>query len=410
MIYWAIAVIIGVVVVVLVPLISKHWLQTKALSLETTQKAIMFMGFAMALQWPFGFYSGGLSGLQRQVTLNSVIAITATVRGVGAILILWLISPTILAFFTWQIIVSALQTFLTAWSLWRRLPKTRAKACFDLELFKGIWRFSAGMSGIAVVSILLSQLDKVILSKLLKMETFGYYTLASMIAMNLYRLVGPVQSALYPRFTQLVAIGDSDGLKQLYHQGCQLMSVLILPIAIVVVFFPKEILLLWTWNSTTVMHTSLILRLLIIGTALSGLMYLPDVLQLAHGWTKLIFYSNVVLVIILVPLIFVLTSHYGAVGAAIVWIAINSWHILINLQIMHRRLLQGEQWRWYIEDVGLPLAAVVTIVGLGRWLICEQMPLSIMMMSLVIIFIVTQLMSILVAQRIRVWIFKRISK
>lgn len=410
LIYWAISAIIGIAVVAIAPLIAKHWLQTDKLSLETTHKAIITMGLAMAFQLPFSFYSGGLQGLQRQVLFNVIVVTTATIRGVGAILILWLVSPTILAFFTWHIVISTLQTFLAAWFLWRSLPKTGINASFRIEILRGIWRFSTSMSGIAVMSVLLSQLDKVILSKLLTMEMFGYYTLSGMMAMNLYRLIGPVSSALYPRLTQLVAIGDHDGLKQLYHQGCQLMSVLILPIAVIVAFFPKEILLLWTRNPTTVEYTSLILRFLIIGTALSGLGYIPYALQLAYGWTTLTFYSNVGMAIILVPFIFIMTPHYGAVGAAVVWVILNSGYVLVVLPIMHRRLLQGEMWRWYVEDVGLPLTVVIMIAGLGRWLINKPVSQLLVLIYLGIVYIIALLMSTLAAPRIRVWVFNQTLK
>ena len=42
------------------------------------------------------------------------------------------------------------------------------------------------------------QLDKVILSKILSLEMFGYYTLASMVAMSLGRLALPI----FTQFTQ----------------------------------------------------------------------------------------------------------------------------------------------------------------------------------------------------------------
>ena len=105
---------------------------------------------------------------------------------------------------------------------------------------------------------------------------------------------------------------------------------------------------------------------LIIGTALNGLMNLPYALQLAYGWTKLVFYGNIVAVIVLVPMILSLVNIYGALGAAIAWIILNSGYVLIAIQIMHSRLLKGEQWRWYLTDVGKPFLAALTIALLWR--------------------------------------------
>src|SRR5581483_4285866 len=68
--YWLVALLIGVVVAVLSPVLAYHWFNPKSLSPETVQRAVLYMGIAIALQWPFSFYSGGLSGRQQQVLLG----------------------------------------------------------------------------------------------------------------------------------------------------------------------------------------------------------------------------------------------------------------------------------------------------------------------------------------------------
>ena len=106
------------------------------------------------------------------------------------------------------------------------------------------------MSGISVSAIILTQLDKVILSKLLSLEMFGYYTLAGVASSVVpVMLVGPMFNALFPRFTSLVAMNDEPRSKLLYHQGSQLMAVLVLPVAAVLAFFSFDILLLWTGSA-----------------------------------------------------------------------------------------------------------------------------------------------------------------
>jgi hypothetical protein len=94
-------------------------------------------------------------------------------------------------------------------------------------------------------------------------------------------------------------------------------------------------------------------------------MHVPYALQLAFGWTNLALYTNFVAVLVLGPMIYVMASLYGPVGAAMVWLFLNICYILISLQIMHRRLLPDQKWQWYKVDVGKPLIIVflVTIIG-----------------------------------------------
>lgn len=406
--YWGLAICIGTVVLTLSPFIARWWVKADALSPEVVQQSIILMGLVMAFQWPLGFYSGGLLGLQRQVLFNVLNAIWYTLRFAGAALILWLVSPTVITFFWWQIVVSAISTGLMAAALWRSLPVSQVRAQFQSSILSSIWQFAAGMSGISITVLLLTQLDKIILSKMLSLELFGYYTLAGTVANGLTIITASVFTVVFPIFSRQAALADEEGLKQLYHRSCQLLSVLILPVAIVGAMFAKEILTIWMQNPVAVSNTHLLVSLLIIGTALNGLMHLPYGLQLAHGWTSLAFYTNLISVIVLVPLLIVSTVNFGAMGAAAVWITLNSSYVLIQLQIMHRRLLIGEQWRWYIQDVGLPMAAALVVVGLGRLLVQDFISLPMILISLIIVFALALTSATLAASQMRLWVFGKI--
>ena len=409
-IYWLIAIFIGIVVAATAPFIAYHWVKPDQLSAQTIEQALLIMGLAMALQWPASFYSGGLMGLQKQVLLNVIIIGKSTLSGGGAVLVLWLVSPTIQAFFSWQILISGVNTCLLSWFLWHRLPHTGKPSTFQKQLLVGVWRFAAGMFGIGILTTILTQLDKIILSKMLTLEMFGYYTVAGVVAMSLYYLIGPVFSAIYPRLTQLVTLGDSSGLKKLYHSSCQLMSALILPVTAVIAMFSYEMLLIWTQNTLTAEKAYLLVSILICGTALNGLMNIPYALQLANGWTKLALYSNLIAVIIMVPMIVYLTSQYGALGGASVWVILNGGYFLIVIPFMHRRLLISEKWRWYWQDVGLPLVASLIIAGLGRLFIGGQTSQFITVLYVGIISISTFLVTAMVTPVTRRWFFDEILK
>ena len=92
------------------------------------------------------------------------------------------------------------------------------------------------------MTLILTQLDKIILSKMLTLKMFGYYTLAAWRPRLSATWWLPVSLALYPRFTQLVTAGNRTELQACYHRGCQLVSVLILPTVVVFSLFSREIL------------------------------------------------------------------------------------------------------------------------------------------------------------------------
>jgi O-antigen/teichoic acid export membrane protein len=195
---------------------------------------------------------------------------------------------------------------------------------------------------------------------------FGYYMLAFSVATVLISLVNPVHSALFPRFSQLVVGGCEADISNLYHKGCQLVSIIIFPISITLVFFAEEILSIWIGDPVVVRNTHMLLSLLVIGSMLNALMTLPYTLQLAYGWTKLAFYKNIVAVIFLVPLMVWMVQMYQGIGAAWVLIALNLGLLIIEVLIMHQRLLKGEMNRWYSQDVFVPVLIVSSIGLIAR--------------------------------------------
>ena len=403
-IYWALSIFIGLAVMALSPFLAHQWVNAGQLSPQIIEQSVLIMGFVVSLQMTAGFYSGGLMGLQNQVLLNAVNVSMNTLRGIGAVLLLWLVSPTILVFFLWQVAISIIHTLLLAVFLWRRLPAYHKPAVFQRRLLRGIWQFTAGISGITILGAILSQVDKIILSKMLTLEMFGYYTLASVVAMSLGRLTAPMFFGIYPRFTQLVSLNNQLELKQLYHQSCQVMSVLILPVAIIVALFSYEILLLWTHDPIMAERSHLLVTILVCGTALNGLMNLPYALQLAFGWTGLSLFKNIISVILLVPLMIYMTTRYGATGAACVWLVINLCDVFFVIPVMHRRLLRNETWRWYWQDVGLPLAVGLIIASLGRAFIGGAMSQFMMCLSIILMSALTFGITATMTPAIRTWL------
>jgi O-antigen/teichoic acid export membrane protein len=326
------------------------------------------MALATGLQWPLTLYQGGLMGLQRPLLLQSVTAVTVTLRTAGAAVVLWTVSPTITAFFLWQAAATGVQTLATTLCLWHSMPPGRRWPRFDASLLRTRWRFAAGITATSAVTLMLTQLDKIVLSKLVSLELFAYYVLAATVADSLYKLVTPLYSSLFPQFSMLVALDDKPAMTALYHRSCQLLSVLVLPLALVIALFSVELIGLWTANSQAAQGAGPVVRVLILGTALNGLMSLPYAAQLAYGWVSLALVVNSIALIVLAPVLIVLVNRYGLLGAAGTWALLNLGYVLIEVPIMHRRILRGEWARWLFSDVAAPLVPAAAVVVLAHYI------------------------------------------
>ncbi len=368
-VYWILGIAAGAAIAVAAPVVAANWVNAGTLPLPVVRRALMLMGGLASLQLPIAFYQGGLMGLQRQVLFNGIKISLSVIGSGGAVIVLWLVSPTITAFLAWQFAVAALQAAVLGWFLWDSIPVPGHRPRFSTALLLNVWRFAAGMSGIAVSSIILTQVDKILLSKLLPLKTFGYYTLATAVGNGLYILIAPMFNATFPRISALMAARDENGVRELYHLSTQLMAALILPMALIVAFFSHEILTLWTGNAETAEKTAPIVSILVAGTAANGLMSLPYALQLAYGWTRLGLTITVSLIVTMVPLYYLASLHYGPAGAAAVWVLLNLVYMAVGVPLTHTRILRGDACRWFLVDVALPLVVSVMVVGIARWVL-----------------------------------------
>ena len=107
-VYWAMAALAALTIMSAAGWVAAHWVHANTLPPSQVRAAIVLMAVVLAFQWPLGFYSGGLLGLERQVTSNALLIGTSTLRYAGAAVALLTISATLRTFFLWQAAVSAL--------------------------------------------------------------------------------------------------------------------------------------------------------------------------------------------------------------------------------------------------------------------------------------------------------------
>lgn len=343
--------------------IATSWLQAEELPTDVVAEAFAVMGLVTAIRFVEGVYRSSIIGLQHQVLFNAVNSTMATLRGLGAVGVLAWVAPTIQAFFIWQCLVSIATLAILAGTTYTTLPRASRNGRFSLTALLRVWRFAGGMVGITFLALLLTQVDKILLSKLLNLSDYGYYTLAAAVAGALYILISPITQAFYPRLCELHAGDNPSALADTYHHGAQLVTVIAGSAAVVLIMYSEAFLRLWTQDPELAQRVAPLLSLLVLGNLLNGLMWIPYQTQLAHGWTSLTVRINLAAVAMIVPAILWVTPRYGAEGAAWVWVALNTGYLLIGIHFMYHRILSAEKWRWYWQDVLTPLGAAILGAG-----------------------------------------------
>lgn len=384
--------------------VAGSWLKIGELPVHEVAYAVVLIGAIVGLRFFELAYRSTLIGLQQQLLLSGINASLATARGLGAVAALTWLSPTIITFFVWQIVVSIGSTLTLAQAVYKTLPATDGPARFSGAALRAIRGFAGGMVGISLLSLSLMQTDKLLLSKLLPLNQYGYYMLAASIASLVYTIVTPIAQAYYPRFVELLARGDDKELARSYHTASQLVTVLAGSIGFMLIGFAEPALRLWSHDLVVTSRVAPVLAVQTLGIVLNCLMWMPYQLQLAHGIVRIIIKANLVAIVFIVPLIIWIAPRYGPVGAAWVWAALNLAYIVIVAPIMYRRILSSEEWAWYMKDLLAPLLAVCVVGTIMRRVVAEAhegwMEIPALLLSFICMLFAAAMAASLIKQRI----------
>jgi O-antigen/teichoic acid export membrane protein len=229
---------------------------------------------------------------------------------------------------------------------------------FDVGNIKRILKFSLGVSAISFAGLLLTQIDKLILSKTLGLEGFGQYMLATIVAGSLYILITPIFNTIYPRFSSLVAQENFEELLKQYRTASHLLASMLFPTAMIMVLLSQVLIRLWTGNPDLAANVAPLASFLLIGYALHGVMHIPYALMLAQGEIKSMS--------IIVPLTIVFSLSYGAVGGAIAQLLHFIFYLLLGTWIFHKKFLKGYAGNWLSKDIGVPLG-ISLLIGVSGY-------------------------------------------
>lgn len=337
--------------------ISDHWLQARNLPRATMIEALQIIGLVLALRWLEQIYRAALIGMQDQVAMNLIQSATATLRWGGAFIIVTYVAPSIQAFFLWQGISSLATVLFLLARTYRMLPAAERSGQPNIDSLKEIRSFASGMFLTSILVFLLTQTDKIVISKMLPMDQLGYYMLAASASGALLLIATPINNAIYPRMTELVALGNEARLEHTYRFSCELMSAILIPAALTLAIFTHPVLMVWTGDPRMTTIVAPVLSLLALGTMFNGLMNIPYMLRLAYGWTSLSVIINTLSVLVIIPAMFVAVKHFGMIGAAFAWMILNAFDMVVTAHFMYARIMPATKGYWYRHVILMPLIA-----------------------------------------------------
>lgn len=372
-IYWGMGAVIGLGLYLASPFFARNWFAGDEIPHNTLFAAFAVLSLTIAVRWPYSLYSSGIRGMQHQVVLNVHDFVWGLAKNVGSWLVLKYYSPTLDAFLWYQCIITFLQTAGTFVILWYYMPPAvgRRKFVFDKQTLKNISRYAAGMGVASLLASILMQLDKILVSKMVKPSEFGYYMVSTNIATLVYNASLPMYMSIFPHFAKLAHQQETEKIKKDFHFYSKLLSTLLLPFSAVIFFASEEVLWLWTKDQSLAYATAPILQIMIVGTTLNALITPVHTLLLAYNRVRFMLYSHLTACLLMVPLTMLLVNLYGVRGGALsVAILYVGYFTLQAIMIFRNLGFQNVLLKWYVNDILICWIAVSVIIFLASryWL------------------------------------------
>lgn len=338
--------------------LANNFLKSATYSESQVAYYMCLMGLGVALQLFATLFEGGLLGLQHQVLTNKIRIIWSLFRS-GIVLFPLYFFPKLDIFFWWQILCNVFLLYFLRTKLYELLPNN--KPLFSNKLLKSIGKYALGMMGIALISGINIQIDKLITSKYLTATLFGHYSIASLLAQLPVMIVTPIIVAIFPLLASSVSQNDHGTVVRNFHKYSFCITALITPITLCIALYSIPLVTLWTGKADLAISIDYVLKILIFGGFFLCLQLTPFYLALANGFTKINLYTGVVGLIVIIPLMIYSISHYGMIGAAIPWVIVNvSGFLVIGLYSVNR-FLKNHVSHWLVSDILIPIVITVVI-------------------------------------------------
>lgn len=341
-VYWVFAMAAAVITAACADLIATNWLRLGDLPSWDGRLAIYGAAALFFLQLPATSYRSVLVSAKSQETLNLLNVVFILLRhGVGVVVVS--LHPTLLAYLIWQVIISFADTMFRGIAAWRTVAVPRRSVQWDTGEIRHSLQVAIPMSGAVFLGLVATQLDKVILSRIVPIEQFGFYMIASSVAFGVLQLVGPVNQGVWPRLVALRNNRVEQRRLNIKHAAMNL--ILVGGASMTFAVFGHVLLDLWLRNSEVSDQVYLPLLILLVGTAANSLYSVGYLNWIANGKVARITFVNALAVLAALALVPVLADRYGLAGAATSWLGINVIGAILSLEWLRTRSSMDERTR-----------------------------------------------------------------
>lgn len=314
--------------------LANHWFNVSAPQAAELELCIRLVAFQLLFQFANNLYVGIWHGLQLQVQANARSCVFGTLKhGLAMGTLLW-VGPNP-AYYAAAFGLASLAELVASVAATQRhglLAAAPAGQHLDMKPFlreAGVLSFGI-MIGLAV-----SQMDRVVLSRLVPVDSFGVYVVVANLALAFLALQAPLTRAYFPVLVQDVKTEGHVNRATLRRLILGNTLICVLP-ALVMCAVADWVLRVWVHNEHFVEQGTMPLRLLLVAMCLNALYNCFYQVIVAHGKAHVVVKLNLACLIVGVLAVAALYGRASLSLGGVIWVATTLTQLVL-----------GATWYWH---------------------------------------------------------------
>jgi O-antigen/teichoic acid export membrane protein len=330
--------------------IALEWLDSD-LEKDTLVISILGIFFCLGFRFMAAPYRAALVGLERHKLISTISVIINSLKFPISVLYLKFVDDNAGTFFLYQAAVTLLE-MLAFWAAFRvscsdearslrQVGSSKVTADTALSL-RSVINFSGVLSALSICWVLVSQIDKLTLSRYISLSDYGFYSLAVTLSGSILMLAAPLNQILTPMMSRLATSKDYEQLSKVFFTSLIGIAVVGVPLALFFFFFGRQTIFVWTGSTESALAASSYLGYLAVGNTVSLFLNMVFLIQFAFGAITRHMQLYLIYSIFLVPITILVASSFGGVGTSILWSVHNTvFFIFWGLYVINRYFEDG---------------------------------------------------------------------
>jgi O-antigen/teichoic acid export membrane protein len=366
LLYWTCYAVAATVLFFSAGFIAQDWLNLRTLDAASAEASLRILGAGSLLALPKSLYASLFRGLQRMGVSNSIEAASVAVQQAG--IILAIAGGAGIVGISWWIAASTaagVAAYVVAAS--HVVPVRALLPGADRQVIRANRDFASRMTLVSVLAMIQVHVDKLIVSRLLPLGTFGLYAFGSSAVNRGMLLTSAVAQAAFPSLSELhSADGTGESLRDRYLRLQDAVSYAAAAVFAVTPFatLPVLGLLFGRAEAETMLLPATLLAL---GFYMNSTLNMPYYLSLAVGRPGIALALNAWALVVIAPVTVLLVLLWELDGAALSWVVYHVFAYAYFVPRVCRECGGGDVGPWYL-NVAKFLAPAVAIYGTA-WLI-----------------------------------------